>query len=399
MNLDRLTSHRAVQDARARVQASDRRTLAEQLELVAIPAPPFGEQERGNAVAERLRGCGLDVDIDQVGNVLGSLPSVRQPGAQPVLLAAHLDTVFPAETELAAQRRGNRIYAPGITDNTRGLAVLLALARAVVDARVSPSSPLVFIATVGEEGVGDLRGVKHLFRPGAAWRGAAAFVALDGSGLRRIVHRAVGSRRFRVRVHGPGGHSWSDRGTPNPIHALSAAIAEIHRLTADGFDSVLSVGRIRGGTSVNAIPEEAWMEVDVRSERQHQIARLEAEFLQRVRGAVDAENRARRSGGVSLSVEVEPIGDRPGGETPADAPIVRTALAATRAVGARPELAAASTDANVPMSLGIPAVTLGAGGEGGNIHTLGEWYSNRGGNRGVDRALLVALAAAGVEAD
>lgn len=397
MNLDRLLAHPAVQEARSRVYSDDRRTLAEQLELVAIPAPPFGESERGDELAARLRGCGLDVETDQVGNVLGMLPGVREPGAPPILLAAHLDTVFPAETELAVRCRGTRIYAPGITDNTRGLAVLLALARAMVDARVPACRPLVFVATVGEEGVGDLRGVKHLFREGAPWRNAAGFVALDGSGVRRIVHRAVGSRRFRVRVQGPGGHSWADRGVPNPIHALGAAVGGIRMLVADVADSVVSIGKIQGGTSVNVIPEEAWIEVDARSEQQQQVARLESDFLKQLRRAVDAENAARRAGSEPLCVRVEPIGDRPGGETPAGAELVRAALAATRVVGERPELAAASTDANVPMSLGVPAVTLGAGGEGGNIHTLAEWYSNRGGNRGVDRALLVALAASGVE--
>lgn len=398
MNLDRLLAHRAVQKARSQAQFNDLRTLAEQLELVAIPAPPFGERERGVELAARLHACGLDVETDPVGNVLGMLPRAREPDAPPVLLAAHLDTVFPAETELAVRRSGTRIYAPGITDNTRGLAVLIALARALVGAGVATARPLIFVATVGEEGVGDLRGVKHLFREGAPWRNAAGFVALDGSGLRRIVHRAVGSRRFRVRVRGPGGHSWSDRGGPNPIHALGAAVGEIRLLLGEaGGDSALSVGKIGGGTSVNAIAQEAWIEVDVRSERQEQIARLEGEFLAHVRSAVEAENAARRAGSEPLSIRVEPLGDRPGGETPADAQIVRAAVAATRAVGGRPELAAASTDANVPMSLGVPAVTLGAGGEGGNIHTLGEWYSNRGGSRGIDRALLVALAAAGVE--
>lgn len=397
MKLDSLLAHRAVKAARTHVHRDDRRTLAEQLELVTIPAPPFGEAQRAGEVALRMRACGLEVNTDPVGNVLGSLPAVHDLDAPPILVAAHLDTIFPPGTEVTVHHRGSRIYAPGITDNTRGLAVMLTLARAIVGARVPLARPVVFVATVGEEGTGDLRGVKHLFRPDAPWRRAAAFIALDGSGLRRIVHRAVGSRRFRVHVDGPGGHSWADRGAPNPIHALSAAIAEIRSLAAGSPDRVVSVGQIHGGTSVNAIPESACMEVDLRSECGDDIAELGRTTLQRIRAAVDAENAARRAGSGALEVRVEPIGDRPGGETPAGAEIVRAAVAATRAVGARPELASASTDANVPMSLGVPAVTLGAGGEGGNIHTLGEWYSNRGGPRGVDRALLVALSAAGVE--
>lgn len=397
MKLDSLLAHRAVQAARTRVHRDDRRTLAEQLELVAIPAPPFGEVQRAGEVALRMQACGLEVSTDSAGNVLGSLPTVHDTDAPPVLIAAHLDTIFPPGTKVTVHHRGSRIYAPGITDNSRGLAAMLALARAIVGARVPIARAVVFVGTVGEEGTGDLRGVKHLFRADGPWRGAAAFIALDGSGLRRIVHRAVGSRRFRVHVDGPGGHSWADRGAPNPIHAISAAIAEIRLLASDSLHRVISVGQIRGGTSVNAIPESACMEVDLRSESGNDIAGLERATLHRIQAAVEIENATRRAGSGALEVRIEPIGDRPGGETPARAEIVRAAIAATRAVGAHPELASASTDANVPMSLGVPAVTLGAGGEGGNIHTLSEWYSNRGATRGVDRALLVALAAAGVE--
>lgn len=383
-----------MQLARRIVQDTDATTLGEQLELVAIPAPPFGEAARGREMEDRLAQCGLaQVRADREGNRLGMLPAPGQPNAAPVVLAAHLDTVFPDDTPIRVARSGNRIYAPGITDNTRGLAALLAVARALVSARVRTRAPLVFAATVGEEGAGDLRGVKHLFADGGPLRGAASFVALDGSGLRRVVHRAVGARRFRVAIAGPGGHSWADRGTPNPVHALGRLVAALAERT--GGASV-SVGRICGGTSVNAIPENAWLEIDARAEEAATLAGVEAWLGDALARAVGAENAAARPGAPILRAQISLLGDRPAGATPEDSPLVQTAISATRALGTRPELASASTDANVPMALGIPAVTLGAGGEGGGVHTRGEWYSNRGGARGVERALLVALAAAGL---
>ena len=395
MDLEPLLQHRAVDEARARVHQDDPRTIAEQLELVAIPAPPFGEAERAEAVRERFERYGLaDVSTDEVGNVLGWFGASEDRAAPPVVVSAHVDTIFPTGTSVSVRRRGNRIYAPGISDNTRGLAALLALARALTAAGVRTRNPVVFAATVGEEGTGDLRGVKHLFRDPGPWRRTGAFLSLDGPGLRRIVHRAVGSRRWRVVVDGPGGHSWADRGAPNPIHALGRAVAAIHALASG--NCALSVGRIGGGTSVNAIPEQAWMEIDLRSETAGRVAIIQREMLREIERAIDAENAGPPPESARLTLRVEPIGDRPAGSTPADSDLVRAAVAATRAVGARPELASASTDANVPMALGIPAVTLGAGGEGGNVHTTGEWYANRGGARGIDRALLVALAMAGV---
>ncbi len=244
MNLDRLLAHPAVQEARSRVYSSDRRTLAEQLELVAIPAPPSA---KANAATTRCPFARLwPGRRNRSGRQRARhAAGVRERGAPPILLAAHLDTVFPAETELAVRRRGTRIYAPGHHRQHPRPGGCSSPWRGVVDARIPACRPLVFVATVGEEGVGDLRGVKHLFREGAPWRNAAGFVALDGSGVRRIVHRAVGSCRFRVRVQGPGGHSWADRGVPNPIHALGAAVGGIRMLVADVADSVVSIGKSR----------------------------------------------------------------------------------------------------------------------------------------------------------
>ncbi|HEX8210184.1 MAG TPA: M20/M25/M40 family metallo-hydrolase [Longimicrobium sp.] len=361
-----------------------------------IPAPPFGEGERGASVLERLREAGYrDASVDEVGNVLAILPGAA--GAEPVVVAAHLDTVFPAGTDVEPRLDGGRIYAPGITDNSRGLAGMLAVARLVRTASVRTRRPIVFVATVGEEGTGDLRGVKHLFREGSPLRTAAAFVALDGSGVRRIVHRAIGSRRLRVTVEGPGGHSWADRGAPNPIVALAAATAEVSTLALPHPErSSLTVARIGGGTSINAVPDAAWLELDMRSEVPGVLLELEASVRGIVKRVVREESTGRRSGTQALSCDVAVIGDRPSGETPARSELVRISTQVTSSLGAKPELVSSSTDANVPMALGIPSIAIGVGGDSGGIHTTDEWYANDHGALGIERALLIVLEAAGV---
>ena len=376
---------------------TDGETLADQLALVRIPAPPLAEQARGEHVLRRFRALSLcEPRVDEVGNVL-AVWSPDEAEGPPVVVAAHLDTVFPAGTVVEPRQDGRRIHAPGITDNSRGLAGMLALARILASSSLRPPRPVLFAATVGEEGIGDLRGAKHLFREGSPLRGAAAFVALDGSGLRRIVHRAIGSRRLRVEVEGPGGHSWSDRGAPNPVAALATAAAAFGRLELPHRDrSALTVARIGGGSSVNAIPGDGWMELDMRSEVPGVLGRMEDEVRTALTRAVEAENTARRHGTQPLRANVQVIGDRPSGETPAEHPLVRAAAAITASLGAGPELVGSSTDANVPMALGIPSIAIGVGGDSGGIHTLDEWYANDGGALGVERALLVVLAAAGV---
>jgi tripeptide aminopeptidase len=379
------------------VHQTDEQTLAEQLALVRIPAPPFHEEARGEHVLRRFSELRLgDPRRDEVGNVLASWTPEGADGP-PVVVAAHLDTVFPAGTEVEVRTAGKRYHAPGITDNSRGLAGMLAVARVLAGSALPSPRPVLFAATVGEEGIGDLRGAKHLFREGSPLRGAAAFVALDGSGLRRIVHRAIGSRRLRVECEGPGGHSWSDRGAPNPIAALGSAVAGIGGLALPHADrSSLTVARIGGGRSVNAIPEDAWMELDLRSEVPGVLGRMEDEVRAVLARAAEAQNVARRAGTPPLRLRVEVIGDRPSGETAAMHPLVRAAASITASLGAPPELVGSSTDANVPMALGIPSIAIGVGGDSGGIHTLDEWYANDGGALGVERALLVVLAAAGV---
>lgn len=397
--MDELTNHPAATAARARARALAAEAVRLQLELVRIPAPSGAEAERGARVCERLAALlPGPVEVDEVGNVIARATE-GEPGAPPVVVAAHLDTVFAAETPIEPRHRGGRYWAPGITDNARGLAALLVLGRVLAELGVRTRRPVVLVATVGEEGAGDLRGVKHLFRDGSAWREAAAVIALDGSGVTRVVHRAIGSRRLRFEVAGPGGHSWSDWGAPNPLAALGSAMHALQRLELpEEPPAALTVARAGGGTSINSIPADAWMELDLRSEDPALLRQMEESARAAVEGAVRAENDARRRGTLPLLLQARVIGDRPAGVTPPDHPLVRWAVAATRAVGAQAELVGSSTDANAPIACGIGAVAIGAGGRSGGVHTLQEWYDDATGAEGLERALLLVLAAAGLRA-
>jgi acetylornithine deacetylase/succinyl-diaminopimelate desuccinylase-like protein len=378
--------------ARARLFAGDERLLRTQIALSETPSPTGGEAARGALVLARFRELGLhDVAVDDVGNVTATRRG--ESDAPPVLVCAHLDTVFPDGTAVDVTRDGDELAGPGIVDNSRGLAAMLALAEVIDGRQLRTRRPIVFAATVGEEGTGDLRGAKHLFgRLGAL---PAACIALDGAGDDRIVHRALGSRRYRITFSGPGGHSWSAFGIANPVHAASIATSRLALLPLPRTPrTTLSVCRIGGGISVNAIPEEAWLEVDVRSSSADVLARCGEELGAVVRAAARDENLRRSPGSAPLTFRISTIGDRPCGELPADDPLVRAAEAATRAIGRTPELALASTDANVPISLGVPAIAIGAGGRGGGVHTPAEWYDNTEGHLGVARALTVLVAAA-----
>ncbi|MFQ5537240.1 MAG: M20/M25/M40 family metallo-hydrolase [Gemmatimonadota bacterium] len=395
---ERFLASDPIRAAAERISTSDEDTLADQMELTAIPAPPFQEEERGREMAARMAAAGLhEVGVDGVGNVLGWWP--QQAGAAPVVLSAHLDTVFGPEIPIEVRRDGDRITGPGISDDGRGLAVILAVARALSAMRfqagdgVMPQRPILFAATVGEEGAGDLRGARHLLGPDGAAHGAAAFLSIDGAGLDRIIRRGVGSRRFRAIFRGPGGHSWADWGRVNPLHAMGAAVARLGALAENlPARAALTAARMGGGTSVNAIAQEAWCELDLRSEDESALDELELqvrEILEEGRRTEEVRSRGE------LTLEVATLGRRPAGATPRRHPLVRAAEDATRAVGIEPVGAAASTDANAAMALGIPAVTLGGGGRAGGAHTTGEWYENRDGPQGVLRALLTLLLAAG----
>lgn len=371
------------------LETNDGRTLATQRALAHIPAPSGLEAARGAEVAERFRALKLaDVRTDEAGNVLGRLGGSGGPG---IVVAAHLDTVFGADVAHDVTISGARLIGPGIGDNARGLAAMLALAEVIGACGITLERAVTFVATVGEEGAGDLRGAKHLFAD-AAFR-PEAFIALDGPGLERIVHKGVGSRRLRLTFRGPGGHSWAAFGVANPAHAVGATVAAIAALELPAAPrATASVVRLGGGTGLNTIPVEAWLDVDLRAEDDGELARLEREVRTAADVAREDAGSRRTAGTPPVELAIVSLGLRPSGLTPEDHALVQAALEATRALGANPQLAAASTDANVPLSLGIPSVALGAGGRGGDAHLPSEWYENTAGPAGILRALLVVLA-------
>ncbi len=391
----------AVQEALRRVEEGESRTVEDQVALTEIPAPPFMEEERGRAFAERLREAGADsVFVDGEGNVIG-IRRGEEPDPEErrtVVLSGHLDTVFPDGTDVSVSTRGDTLFAPGIGDDGRGLAVVLTVLRAMEEAGIRTRADVWFVGTVGEEGLGDLRGVKYLFREDGPR--IDAFISIDGSRIDRIVHEALGSRRYRVIYEGPGGHSWGAFGLGNPAHALGRAIHLFDRraasFVAEGERTSYNVGRVGGGTSVNSIPFEAWMEVDMRSVAQPRLMAIDSLFRVTVQEALEEQNAVRRQG-PALVVNAQLVGDRPSGEIPTDEPLVQRAAAAARELGTQSFLFRSSTDANVPISRGVPAVTIGGGGEGGGAHSLDEWWRDPGdAYRGVQRALLLVLAEAGL---
>jgi acetylornithine deacetylase/succinyl-diaminopimelate desuccinylase-like protein len=367
----------------------------EHIRLCEIPATPFAEQQRAEYLAERFRELGLhEVSIDEEGNCIGLY---RGSSATPlIVVSAHLDTVFPEGTDFTVRREGDRLLAPGIADDGCGLIALIAIVQAMRAAKIETDGSILFVGTVGEEGEGNLRGVRHLLTAGS-WskRKIDAFLSFDGPGVDRITNRALGSRRYRVEFNGPGGHSWGDFGLPNPVHALGRAISRLAAYPAPKDPrTTFNVGSIEGGTSVNAIPERAAMEVDLRSAGEAELKRLDAFFRRAMKEAAEDENARRRPGDAPLKFQLELIGERPSGETPANSPLVKLAIESTKLLGVEPRLDQSSTDSNLPISLGIPAITLGAGGTSGSSHTLAEWYDPRDRDIGLQRGLLLILALA-----
>ncbi len=369
-------------------------TLEQQTSICEIPAPPFSETRRGVELAARFRALGLvNVRTDSAGNVIGERPG--SGGGRRVVLSAHLDSVFPESTDVRVRRDGTRYRGPGIGDDCRGLAVMLAVARAIGEAGTRARGDLVFVGTVGEEGPGNLRGVRYLFERGSAGR-IDGFISIDGTGL-GLTSRAVGSHRYAVTIRGPGGHSYGDFGMPNPIHALGRAIAAIGDFAVPVSPrTTFNVGLIRGGTSVNSIPMSGAMDVDLRSESQTALDSLDAALRRAVASAVAAEQARWPASSARLEAVWEVIGKRPAGAQPDEAPIVQAAIAAGRALGFSPRTSASSTDANIPISLGVPAVTLDGGGRGDGAHSLSEWYDDGPeGWKGPQWALLTVLMLAG----
>ena len=388
----------AIQQAFQVINQMDGELDEELIRVCEIPAPPFKEEARARDIARRFKEVGLTgVRSDDEGNVIAERPGLSSTPR--VVVSAHLDTVFPEGTNVRVRRDGARFHAPGISDNTCGIVSLLALARALDAGRINTEGSVCFVATVGEEGEGNLRGVRHLFTSGEFQSGVDAFISLDGPGLERITQRALGSRRYRVTVIGPGGHSWGDFGIVNPVHALGRAIARFASYPAPlSPRTSYNVGIIEGGSSVNAIPQRASMVVDIRSVSSEEIEKLEAYLRRVVEIAVREENSQRSMSGTSLVFELEQVGDRPSGETSVNSKIVRAAIECSRALGIEPRLDCSSTDSNIPISLGIPAITLGVGGISSNCHSLTEWYEPAGRELGLKRLLVLTVALAGLAA-
>ena len=369
----------------------------EQIRLCSIPAPPYGERERAEYLCRRFIENGLhDAHLDPEGNCIALR---RGKSLNPlVVVSAHLDTVFPNGTDFNVRRDQGKLFAPGIADDGCGLVAMIGIVRVLQECAIETEGSILFVGTVGEEGEGNLRGARYLLNEGE-WAGRIDnFISLDGAGVERITHAALGSRRYRVRMQGMGGHSWGDFGAANPVHALGRAVARLAAYPAPKDPrTTFNVGRIEGGSGVNVIPTEAMMDVDLRSASADELHRLDAFFRRTVREAVDDENSTRRAGDPPLELDLKLIGDRPSGETPTDSFIVRLAEEATRALGQSPRLDRSSTDSNIAISLGIPAITIGAGGTSGSSHTLDEWYDPRGRDLGLKRALLLMLGLVGQE--
>ena len=406
-----LAAERSVHAAFAWLHGNPKTILDWQAEACGIPAPTFSEQARAAWLAERFRELALEqVSIDEAGNVLGFLPTphLSTESTGPVIvLSAHLDTVFPAETPLHPVVRRvhdrahdiDRLEVPGASDNGAGIAGMLAIAGSLAAAGARLAVPLVFLGNVGEEGEGDLRGVRHFYARGALGGRVAAHLVLDGAGCDGAVTQAVGSRRFRVTVTGPGGHSFTDAGTPHPIAALARALAVLADTPLPAQPvTTLNIGLMHGGTSVNSIPESATAAVDFRSTAADELVRLEVALHRAVEDAVLSANSAAEAALIRLrgrlAYEIVRIGDRPAAALPDDSDLLATLRAVDRHLGLHTGLRLGSTDANLPLSLGVPAVSLGAGGEGGGAHTLAEWYEDKGREIGLRRILLLTLAMA-----
>ena len=393
----RLVKNRKVKAAFETIEKIDSTTLERHLKLTEIEAPPFKEEKRAAVFADYFKNLGMDsVWIDAEGNVLGLLKGSN--GERTVALDAHLDTVFPEGTDVKVKIKNDTLYAPGIGDDTRGLSMLLTLLETIKTNEIKPKDNILFVGSVGEEGLGDLRGVKHLFREGGPK--IDSWIAIDGGSIGRVNNKALGSYRYRVSYKGPGGHSWGAFGLANPHHALGQAISNFvvvaDQYTAEGPKTSYNVGVISGGTSINSVPFESSMQIDIRSVEPTRLDEMEALLEKATQKALEHQNSIKRRG-PDLTLELEKIGNRPSGELSDTLPLVQRTLAATTYFGTQPYLTRGSTNSNIPISKGIPSVTIGRGGKGGKAHSLDEWWVNDEGYKGIQLALLILLSETGIE--
>src|ERR1700688_2192937 len=380
------------------LRGSSNAATEEQVRITEIPAPPFQESVRAAYMKKLFASTGLRVETDDIGNVIGEWPG---SSSEIVMLTAHLDTVFPAGTDVHVKRDGSRLLAPGISDNGTGLAALLAIAQAFREAKIKTKSTILFVANVGEEGEGNLRGMRAFVD---VYRKHLKYViALDGSATEYVTTAALASRRVEITITGPGGHSWSDFGAPNPIHAIGRGIARfVTARVPESPRTSFNIGEISGGTSVNSIPSSAQMKVDLRSESETELAAIEGHLRDAVKAGIDEEMSAARERGMAVSanllnLKINVLGVRPAGELAENSPLLAALLAADNQLGNRSRRERSSTDANIPLSVGIPAISLGAGGRSGGAHTLDEWYEPTNREVGLQRVALTVLAIAGLE--
>jgi tripeptide aminopeptidase len=395
-----LAQSAALKAAHAKIAADYETTVAEVIELTEIPAPPFKEAARAARMAEKFKALGLEnVHIDAVGNVIGTRPG-KDRAAKALMVAAHLDTVFPPDVPIKVRREGDTLHAPGIGDTTVTLAALLAFVRAMDAGKIVPARDIIFVANVGEEGQGDLRGVRHLFSASPLKARVGDFISFDGSTVGRITNGAVGSRRYRVAFKGPGGHSYGAFGLVNPMVAMASTVRGMYSIPVPtDVKTTYAASTVAGGTSVNSIPNLILAEFDMRSASPANLKAVETQFLKVVEDSVAAENAARDTRYGKISAVPELIGDRPAGTTPDADPLVQTASRVLKAYGYNPELGASSTDSNIPISLGIPAITLSAGGGGFRAHALDEYVSVEKGAfvKGLTTAFDIVVEAASIK--
>ena len=394
--IKRLVKNKKVKAAFEYIVSLEAKTLERHITLTEIEAPPFKEEKRAKVFAEYYRDLGMDsVWIDSEGNVLGLL--MGSEGEKTVALDAHLDTVFPEGTNVKVRIENDTLFAPGIGDDTRGLSMLLTILETIKTNNIKPKDNLLFVGSVGEEGLGDLRGVKYLFRENGPQ--INSWIAIDGGNIGRVNNKGLGSYRYRVTFQGPGGHSWGAFGLGNPHHALGEAIGNFVRVSdifiKKGPKTSYNVGVISGGTSINSIPFESVMEIDIRSIEPSRLDAMEVLLKEAVKKALAHQNNIKRQGS-DLTVKIDKIGNRPSGELSDSLPLIQRTLAATTYFGAEPFLTRGSTNSNIPISKGIPSVTIGRGGNGGKAHSLGEWWINEEGYKAIQLALLIVLSETGI---
>lgn len=395
--IETITKNKKIQQAFEIIQELEPTSIKELIELTEIPAPPFGEEKRAKRFKEMLQEAGIDsIWIDAVGNVVALRKG--NGNGKTIVFEAHLDTVFPIETDVNVKMKGDTMYAPGIGDDTRGLSMLLTVLKAMNRATISTASDILFIGVVGEEGLGDLRGVRNLFKPSS--RKIDSYIAIDGGDIGRVNNKGLGSLRYKVTFNGPGGHSWGAFGLANPHHAMGKAIDYFDKsasaYVASGPKTTYNVGRIGGGTSINSIPFETWIEVDMRSTSPEKLKGIEKIFLEQMNAALKEYNNTVKKGG-KLTIDIEKIGERPSGELADNLPLVQRAVAASEFFKVQALLTRGSTNSNIPISMGVPAITIGRGGKSGGAHSLDEWWLNDKGADAIKLALLIVVAEAGIE--